>query len=63
MSPKELRKLREYEKTGDAIVLGEPDPYEEGLVVKIVKHNGKLKLVAGLYGCGYLEEYYVADLY
>ena len=56
-----LLRLREYEMTGDALVLDRPRP-EEGLVVKVVRHRGRLALVAELLERGYSEEYYVAEL-
>ena len=61
LSLEEIEKLGEYEETGDEYVLPEPDPYE-GLYVKIVKHKGKYKLVAGIWEHAYREEYYVAIL-
>jgi len=62
LDPGRLRELREYEETGDAIVLPEPDPYE-GLVVKVVRHRGRLLVTAALWEHGGLvEEYYIAEL-
>jgi len=62
LDPGRLRGLGEYEETGDAVVLPEPDPYE-GLVVKVVRHRGRLLLAAALWEHGGLiEEYYVAEL-
>ena len=63
LSKKELEELKEYEETGDAIVCPTLDFNSEGgLVVKAVKHNGKFMLVAGVYGCGFGEEYYIGVL-
>jgi len=56
-----LARLREYEETGDAIQLDRPRP-EEGVIIKVVRHKGKLVLVAELYEHGYSEEYYVGEL-
>jgi len=54
--------FREYEETGDEYVLLEPDLHE-GLFVKIVKHEGKLMVVAGQWEHGgYVEEYYVGEI-
>lgn len=60
----ELKKLGEYEETGDSIICSQIDPYlEGGLVVKIVKHGGKYIITAGIYEHGgYAEEYYVAEV-
>jgi len=51
-------------KIDDTVVFRESNtPYEEGsLVAKVVKHEGKLRITVGLYGCGYCEEYYVAEI-
>ena len=63
LSEKELEKLEEYEETGDAIVCPTVDfDSEGGLAIKVVKHNGKFMLVAGVYGCSFGEEYYVGVL-
>jgi len=57
-----IRGFGEYEETGDEYVLLKPDPYE-GLFVKVVKHEGKLMIVAGLWEHGgYVEEYYVGEI-
>ncbi|PLJ77111.1 hypothetical protein [Infirmifilum sp. SLHALR2] len=62
LDPGRLRALQEYEEAGDAIVLPEPDPYE-GLVVKVVRHRGRLLVAAALWEHGGLvEECYVAEL-
>ena len=45
----DLEKIRgfgEYKEIGDEYVLPEPNPYK-GLFVKVVKHEGKLIVVAG----------------
>ena len=61
----DLEKVRgfgEYEETGDEYILPEPNPYE-GFFVKIVKHEGKLMVVAGQWEHGgYIEEYYVGEV-
>lgn len=64
VDPEELKKLGEYENTGDSIVCPLIDPYlEGGKVVKIVKHHGKYMVTAGIYEHrGYAEEYYIAEL-
>jgi len=62
LDPGRLRALGEYEETGDVVVLPEPDPYE-GLVVKVVRHQGRLLVAAAIWEHGGLvEEYYVAEL-
>jgi len=60
-----LKKLGEYEVTGDSIICPYIDPYiEGGKVVKIVKHKGKYMITAGIYDQGgYTEEYYIAILF
>jgi len=56
LDPSSLRGLGEYEETGDAVLLPEPDPLE-GLYVKVVRRGGRLELVAGLWEHGgYVEE-------
>mgnify|MGYP000518807477 CR=1 FL=1 len=56
---KDLERLREYEEIGDAIILKEPGLYEEGgLLIKVVKHKGEIKLVAGVYEVVYAEEHF-----
>ena len=63
LKPEELRLLREYEETGDALVCPLVDPYEEGgLVVKLVRHKGMYMVVAGIYEGGRVEEYYVGEI-
>lgn len=64
VDPEELKKLNEYEENGDSIVCPLIDSYlEGGIVIKIVKHKGKYKVSAGIYGqAGYVEEYYIANL-
>ena len=60
----ELERLREYEETGDALPCPLIDPYREGgLLVKLVKHEGKFMVAAGVaeHG-GLVEEYYVAEV-
>jgi len=60
----ELERLREYEETGDALPCPLIDPYlEGGLLVKLVKHEGKYMVAAGVaeHG-GLVEEYYVAEV-
>jgi len=56
-----LLRLREYEITGDAILLDRPRP-EEGVNIKVVKHKNKLMLIAEVYEQGYTEEYYVGEV-
>ena len=65
VDPEELKKLGEYEDTGDSIMCPLIDPYVEGgKVVKIVKHRGKYMVTAGIYEQGgYAEEYYIAVLF
>ena len=58
---KRLLRLREYEMTGDAILLDRPRP-EEGAIIKVVKHEDKFMLIAEVYGEGYSEEYYVGEI-
>ena len=62
MDLEKIKGFGEYEETGDEYVLPEPDPYE-GLFVKVVKHEGKLMVVAGQWKHGgYVEEYYVGEV-
>jgi len=62
LDPGRLSGLGEYEETGDAVVLPEPDPYE-GLVVKVVRHRGRLLVAAAIWEHGGLvEEYYVGEV-
>ncbi|HDN17724.1 MAG: hypothetical protein DRJ51_03260 [Thermoprotei archaeon] len=62
MDLEKVRGFREYEETGDEYILPEPNPYE-GLFVKVVKHEGKLMVVAGQWEHGgYVEEYYVGEV-
>jgi len=56
-----LLKLREYEETGDAILLDRPRP-EEGVTIKVVRHRDKLMLIAEISEYGYAEEYYVGEI-
>ena len=63
LRPEELEKLREYEKTGDALVCPLVDPYAEGgLVVKLVRRGGRYMITAGIYEGGLVEEYYVGEV-
>jgi len=55
----ELTKLREYEETWDEYVLREPN-LMMGILVKIVKHKGSLKLIARIFG--YPEEYFIGEI-
>jgi hypothetical protein len=60
----ELERLGEYEEAGDALPCPLVDPYREGgLLVKLVKHEGKFMVAAGVaeHG-GLVEEYYVAEV-
>ena len=58
----EVRRLGEYEETGEARILPVPDP-AEGLYVKVVMHRGRPTIVAGLWEHGgYAEEYYVGEV-
>jgi len=60
----ELERLKEYEETGDALLCPFVDPYREGgLLVKVVKREGKYVVAAGVAECGPLaEEHYVAEV-
>jgi len=60
----ELERLGEYEETGDALLCPFIDPYREGgLLVKLVKHEGKYAVAAGVAEHeGLVEEYYVAEV-
>jgi len=59
-----IGKSRAREETGDALPCPLVDPYREGgLLVKLVKHEGKFMVAAGVaeHG-GLVEEYYVAEV-
>jgi len=58
---KELMSLKEYEETGDERIIPVIDP-SGGSYIKIVKHKGKLKLIAGVWEHGYAEEYFIGVL-
>ena len=57
----ELLNLKEYEVVGDEHIIPVIDP-SEGSYIKIVKHKGKFKLIAGIWEHGYAEEFFIGEL-
>lgn len=62
LDPTRFELLGEYEESGDEIVLEEPDP-SEGRSVKVVKHEGRIMVVFGVWEHGgFVEEHFIGEI-